>query len=322
MDMEMIQFHPTVFPKGQGLLISEATLREGAEIIDEKGEPVLESKALTREKICLAMRQATQNGGGALSLDLRRIGKEKLASRFPQTLELAKTVAGIDVTKEPIPIRPVAHRAMGGIETDADGATSVPGLFAVGECACNGLNGAGRLAGNTLTEALVFGRIVGERAARHAKGAPVKGFPGSKLSDEEKRLAALTSGNSSGDSAGKIHSELGHVMNDKVGLVRDGAGLRDALERIQSLKERHRKIKLSNSSRIYNYALTSALELGSMLNLAEAVTLAAQARAESRGAHRRADFPERDDQNWRCHTVVRLAQGSPRLEKRPVAGGA
>ncbi len=322
MDMEMIQFHPTVFPKGQGLLISEATLREGAEIINEKGEPVLESKALTREKICLAMRQATQNGSGALSLDLRRIGKEKLASRFPQTLELAKTVAGIDVTKEPIPIRPVAHRPMGGIETDADGATSVPGMFAVGECACSGLNGAGRLAGNTLTEALVFGRKVGETATRHAKGAPVKGFPGSKLSDEEKRLAALTSGNFSGDSAGKIHSELGQLMNDKVGLVRDGAGLREALERIQSLKERHRKIKLSNSSRIYNYALTSALELGSMLNLAEAVALAAQARSESRGAHRRADFPERDDQNWRCHTVVSLAQGSPQVEKKPVAGGA
>ena len=316
-DMEMIQFHPTV--SRQGLLISEATLREGAEIINEKGEPVLQSKALTREKICQMMRRATHNGSGALALDLRPIGKEKMISRFPQAQELARTVAGLDITKEPVPIRPAAHRPMGGIETNADGATSVPGLFAAGECASSGLNGAGRLAGNTLTEALVFGRKVGEAAARHAKGASVKGFPGSKLSDEEKRLAALASGSSPGDSAGKIHSELGQLMNDKVGLVRDAAGLSEALKRIRSLKERYAKIKIGNQSRIYNYALTGCLELGSMLNLAEVVARSAQARNESRGAHRRADFPERDDQNWRCHSVASLAHGSPRLEKKPVA---
>jgi succinate dehydrogenase/fumarate reductase flavoprotein subunit len=266
------------------------------------------------------MRHATRNGSGALSLDLRPIGKEKMISRFPQAHELVRTVAGLDITKEPVPIRPVAHRPMGGIETKADGATAIPGLFAVGECACNGLNGAGRLAGNTLTEAVLFGRKVGEAAAGYAKSAPVKGFPGSKLSDEEKRLAALVSGKSAGDSAGKIHSELGSLMNEKVGLVRDGAGLSEALARIQELKERCRKIKIGNLSRIYNYALTSTLELGSMLNLAEIVALSAQARNESRGAHRRADFPERDDQNWSCHSVVSLAQGAAKLEKRPVAG--
>jgi succinate dehydrogenase / fumarate reductase flavoprotein subunit len=320
MDMEMVQFHPTVFPKRQALLITEAVLREGAEILNPKGEAVLESKVLPREKLCSLLRQATQNGGGSITLDLRPIGREKLISRFPHTNELVRSVAGLDITKEPVPISPVAHRPIGGIETNSEGATSIPGLFAVGECACGGLNGAGRLAGNTLTEALVFGRRVGEAAAAYAKGAPVKGSASAKLSDEEKRLAAITSAESSGDSAGKIHAELGQLMNEKAGLVRDGAGLGEALERIRTLRERYGKLRVGNASRIYNYALTSYLELGSMLNLAEAVVLAAQARTESRGAHHRTDFPERDDKNWRCHTLLSIIDGSPKVEKRPVAG--
>jgi succinate dehydrogenase/fumarate reductase flavoprotein subunit len=218
-----------------------------------------------------------------------------------------------------IPIRPVAHRPMGGIETSANGETSIAGLFAVGECACNGLNGAGRLAGNTLTEAVVFGRRVGEAASRYAKGAPKKNFPAGKLTDEEKQLAALTSGSSSGDSLGKIHSELGQLMNQKVGLNRDAKGLQEALDGIKQLKERHQKISVRNTSKIYNYELTTGLELGAMLALAEVVTLSAQARAESRGAHRRSDFPNPDDQNWKHHTAVKLTQGSVQVEKRPVA---
>ncbi len=318
MDMEMIQFHPTVFPKNQSLLITEAALGEGAEIINEKGEALERSKGIPREKICFSIYNALQNGSGSVFIDLRRIGKEKLLSRFPQTHELVRAVAGLDATKEPVPIRPVAHRPMGGIETNANGETSIAGLFAVGECACNGLNGAGRLAGNTLTEAVVFGRRVGEAASKYVKSASKKSFPGAKLADEEKRLATLTSGNSSGDSLGKIHSELGQLMNEKVGLVRDRTGLQEAMERIQTLKERYRKIKVRNQSRVYNYELTTHLEVGSMLNLAEVVTLAAQSRTESRGAHRRADFPERDDGNWKSHTLVSLVRGSAQVQKKPV----
>jgi succinate dehydrogenase/fumarate reductase flavoprotein subunit len=320
MDMEMIQFHPTVFPGNQGLLITEATLGEGAEIVNQKGEPIPKSKGVPREQICLSIHEAVQNGSGSISLDLRPIGKERLLSRFPQTHELVRAVAGLDITTEPVPIRPAAHRPMGGIETNTVGETSIAGLFAVGECACNGLNGAGRLAGNALTEAAVFGRRVGEAAAAYAKTAPKKSFPAARLSDEEKRLAAITSGDSSGNSLGKIHSELGQLMNEKVGLVRDRAGLQEALDRIRSLKERYRKIRVRNPSRIYNYELTTHLEVGSMLNLGEIVTLAAQTRTESRGAHRRADFPQRDDKNWRCHTLASLVQGSPQLQKKPVVG--
>lgn len=319
MDMEMVQYHPTVFPKGPGLLITEAALAEGAEVVNSKGEPVLESKFLPRAKLCLSIYRAAQNGE-PIFLDLRPIGKEKLARRFPQTVELARTVAGIDITKETIPIRPAAHRPMGGIETDGQGETSLKGLFAVGECAANGLNGAGRLSGNTLAEAVVFGRKVGESAARYAQTTPKKSFPLARLSDEEKRLSAISGGDSSADSLGKIHGELGRLMDEKVGLVREASGLKEALREISSLQERYAKLRVRNSSRVYNYELTSYLELGSMLNIAQIVTLSAQGRAESRGAHCRADFPDRDDQNWKHHTVIGLVGEGPRLEKKPVAG--
>jgi succinate dehydrogenase / fumarate reductase flavoprotein subunit len=319
MDMEMVQFHPTVFPKGQGLLITEATLSEGAEIVNQKGEAIQKSKGIPRDKLCLSISKAMQNGDGSIFLDVRPMGKEKILARFPQTHELVRAVAGLDITKELVPIRPSAHRPMGGIETNASGVTSIAGLFAVGECACNGLNGAGRLAGNTLTEAVVFGRRVGEAAARYAKTVSKKSLPTAKLTDEEKRLTRLISGDASGDSSGKIHSELGQLMNEKVGLVRDGTGLKEARDQIQKLKERYQRLRVRNSSRIYNYDLTTYLEVGSMLTLAEVVMLSAQDRTESRGAHRRADFPETDNNNWKGHSTVRLVQGSPQVEKKPVA---
>jgi succinate dehydrogenase / fumarate reductase, flavoprotein subunit len=321
MDMEMIQFHPTVFPKKQGLLITEAALSEGAVIVDQKGGTITDPRGIPRHKICLSIHHAMQNGGGTVSLDLRPIGKEKLRTSFPQTQESLRTVAGLDVTKDLVPVRPVAHRPMGGIETNAAGETSIAGLFAVGECACNGLNGAGRLAGNTLSEAMVFGRTVGEAAAKYATGGSKRNFPTAILADQEKRLATISSGDSSKDTLGKIHGELGSLMNEKVGLIRNHTGLQEALGQIQSLKDRYSKLRVKNPSRIYNYELTSYLELGSMLTLAEVVTLSAQARAESRGAHQRADFPERDDTNWKSHTLVSFVGGSGQLQKKPVAAG-
>ena len=318
MDMEMIQFHPLVFPKKHGLLITEAALNAGALIVNQKGESITDLKGMPRHKICLSIHRAIQNGGGGVSLDLRPIGKEKLRDYFPQTQESLRTVAGLDITKDLVPIRPLAHRPIGGIETNAAGETSVPGLFAVGECACNGLNGAGRLAGNALTEAVVFGRRAGETAAKHATAGSKKSFPAVKVADEEKQLARIFSAEPSKDSLGKIHSELGQLMNEKVGLIRSGTGLQEASGQIQSLKDRYSRLRVKNPSRIYNYELTSYLELGSMLTLAEVVALAAGARAESRGAHQRADFSERDDTNWKSHTLVSFVGGSGQLQKKPV----
>jgi succinate dehydrogenase / fumarate reductase flavoprotein subunit len=319
MDMEMVQFHPTVFPKGQGLLITEATLGSGAQIVNQQGAAIQVAKDAPRGKLSLSISQAAQNGAGSAFLDLKPIGKDKILSFFPQTHELLRSVAGLDCTKDLVPIHPVAHRPMGGIEVKASGETSIAGLFAVGECACNGLNGAGRLAGNTLTEAVIFGKRVGEAAAAYAKAAVKKNFPAAKLADEEKTLAALASGDSSQDSLSAVHAELGGLMNEKVGLIRDAGGLTQALDRIARLKERYQKIKVRNTGRIYNYELTTHLELGAMLILAEIVARSAQARTESRGAHYRIDFPNRDDANWKSHTVAKLSQGSTQLDKNPVA---
>src|SRR5215467_3608978 len=318
MDMEMVQFHPTVFPKGQGLLITEAALASGAQIVNQQGAPVQIDKSSPRGKLSLAISDAIQSGDG-LFLDLKPIGKEKILSSFPQTNELVKSVAGLDSTKDLIPIRPVAHRPMGGIETNASGATAIAGLFAVGECAANGLNGAGRLAGNTLTEAVVFGKKVGEAAAAYAKSSAKKNFPAAKVADEEKRLGVLIYDNSAEDSLAKVRAELGKLMNEKVGLVRDAGGLQEALSGIKSLQERHQKIKVRNAGRIYNYELTTHLEVGSMLTLAEVVARSAQARSESRGGHNRKDCPTTDNVNWKSHTITKLAQGSAQIDKKPVA---
>ena len=319
MDMEMVQFHPTVFPRGQGLLITEATLGSGAQIVNQQGAPIQIAKGTPRGKLCLEIVKAGQNGDGSTYLDLKPMGKEKIFSYFPQTHELLRSVAGLDSTKDLIPIHPVAHRPMGGIETDASGKASLAGLFAVGECACNGLNGAGRLAGSALTEAVVFGKKVGEAAAAYAKSAVKKTFPAAKLAEQEKKLAALSSGDSSGDTLGSVRAELGRLMNEHVGLSRDAGGMRAALAGIKKLQERHRKLGVRNSSKIYNYELTGHMEVGAMLTLAEVVALSAQARQESRGAHYRKDFPAADDANWKSHTVVRLSQGAAQIDNKPVA---
>jgi succinate dehydrogenase / fumarate reductase, flavoprotein subunit len=321
MDMEMIQFHPTVFPGGNGLLITEAALADGAEIMNQKGEPIIQFKFDPREKLALSIVKALQNGNDSAALDMRPIGPAKLAARFPQTRELVNAVAGLDVAKQPIPIFPAAHRPIGGIETGLNGATSVQGLFAAGECACNGVNGAGRLAGNTLTEALVFGRRAGEAAAAYARSAARKNPPASRLNDEERRLAAFNSGGSAqtpANSALRIHAELGRLMNDKVGLMRDKSSLQSALDEVGKLKAHHAQLRVGNSSRIYNYELTTYLEIGAMLNLAELVITACQTRTESRGAHYRTDFAARDDAQWSRHTILAQGNGVARTETKPV----
>jgi len=322
MDMEMIQFHPTVFPGGPGLLITEAALAEGGEIVNQNGDAIVAAKFEPREKLSRSICQTLQYGAGSAFLDLRPLGKDKLASGLPQTCELVAAVAGLDASKQIVPIYPSAHRSIGGIETDADGRTSINGLFAAGECACNGLNGAGRLAGNTLSEAMVFGRRAGEAAASHARAEQRKNPLRSRRDDEERRLSSLTDPGpapAGADSPLKLYGELAKLMNDKVGLVRDNSSLQAALDQVRTLKERHARIRLRNSSRVYNSELTSYLEVGSLLNLAELVTMAAQARTESRGAHYRSDFPRRDDSQWNRHTIVSQVDGAPRIDIKPAA---
>lgn len=316
MNLEMVQFHPLVYPGGNALMITEAVLAEGGQVVTGDGQPIANLAGATRDKICLAIQQAS--AGGAVSLDLTMIGSQKLRARFPQTVELLRTVAGLDPAKDLIPIRPVAHRPVGGIEANTAGQTPMHGLFACGECACTGLNGAGRLAGNVLTEAVVFGARAGEAAAAYAKSASAASFPAGRLDEEKKRLEALVSTEKSDDTAGRIHAELGALMDRSTGAMRDAAGLQAARDQIHALKERYARLRVRNQSAIYNYELVAYLELGSMLNLAEALVVAAAARKESRGAHRRSDHPARDDRTGISHTVVTLVQGAPQADSRPV----
>ena len=316
-DLEMVQFHPTVYSDTRTALISEATLGEGAKLVNAEGETLVNATGLSRAQLAAEVYKAGHNGGGPVSLDLRPVGN--LASRFPGALEVVKSMAGLDATQSPVPVRPVAHRPMGGIETNAAGETSVAGLFAVGECAHNGLNGAGRLPGNTLTEAVVFGKRVGEAAAAHAKSAGAGDAGGGRAAQDGERVAEITSGGSSGDTMGAIHRELGELMNANLGVTRADAGLAEAQDKIRALQQRHAALRVNNKSRIYNYALTGYIELGNLLKLAEATALAARGRAESRGAHLRSDHPEKDDSNWKAHTVVRSQDGSPTLDTRPVS---
>jgi succinate dehydrogenase / fumarate reductase, flavoprotein subunit len=321
MDVEMVQFHPTVFPGGPGLLITEAALAEGGQIVNQQGQPIIEANFEPREKLSRSIYQILQNGSGSAFLDLRPIGA-KLASTLPQTCELVAAVAGVDASKQAIPIYPAAHRSIGGIETDEVGRTSLNGLFAAGECACNGLNGAGRLAGNTLIEALVFGRRAGEAAAGWARTEQRKNPLASRLNDEERGLSTLVNpspADPEADSPLKLQAELGKLMNDKVGLARNSSSLQTALDQLNALKDRYRAIRLRNTSRIYNSELTSYLELGSLLNIGELVVMAAQARMESRGAHYRTDFPERNDSQWSRHTIVSEVDGRPYVGTKSVA---
>jgi succinate dehydrogenase/fumarate reductase flavoprotein subunit len=319
-DLEMVQFHPLVFPGGNALMISEAVLAEGAQVVTGEGQPIADLSGATRDKICVAILAALQNGATAVSLDLTSIGAQKLKARLPQTCELIRNVTGLDPAKDLIPIRPVAHRPIGGIDTNVSGQTAMHGLYAAGECACTGLDGAGRLAGNILTEAVVFGARAGEAAAAWAKSAPPKVFPAGRLDEEKKRLEALVSSGKSEDTAGKIHAELGRLMSGSAGAVRDAGGLQAARSQIHALKERYGGLRVRNESAIYNYELVAYLELGAMLNLAEAVVVAAQARNESRGAHRRSDYPARDDRVGLCHSMVTLVQGAPQADTKPVVG--
>ncbi len=316
-DLEMVQFHPTVYSAAQTVLISEATLSEGARLVNAGGDPLLDAAGLSRAQLAAEIHKAGRNGDGPVSLDLRPV--ENLTSRFPAAAELVKVMAGLDVTRDPVPVQPVAHRPMGGIETNAAGETSVAGLYAVGECAHNGLNGAARLPGNTLTEAVVFGKRVGEAAAGHAKAAGARDGDGSGASADGERLSGITSGRSTDDTMGAIHRELGELMNANLGVARTEAGLAEAREKIGALQQRHAALRVNNKSRIYNYALTGYIELGNLLKLAEATALAARGRAESRGAHLRSDHPEKDDSKWKAHTVVRSQDGAPKLDTRAVS---
>jgi len=337
-DMEFVQYHPTGLP-GTGILITEATRGEGGYVRNKDGERFLverdygvgtKAELGPRDMISRAIVQEIEAGRGVegaygehVHLDLTHLGEEKIMSRLPFVRELARTYAGVDPVYEPIPIRPVVHYMMGGVDTDVTGATPMPGLYAAGEVACASLNGANRLGSNSLTECLVFGAAAGCNALDHARGCSDADEASARqvAEAEEARIDALRGSSGSEQIAG-LRNEMNVAMESGCGVYRMQDTMHAAVAKLQELKQRAADLDLSDGSRVFNTELIAALELVNMLDVAESVANSAAQRTESRGAHTCRDYETRDDQNWLHHTLCYYGEGgTPRIDKSEVALG-
>jgi succinate dehydrogenase / fumarate reductase flavoprotein subunit len=331
-DLEFVQFHPTgLVPSG--ILITEAARGEGGYLRNAQGKRFMQEYAGERMELAprdIVSRSETveiEEGRGvpgpegipSINLDLTHLGADLINEKLPMIREVAIRLVNIDPINEPIPIKPAAHYFMGGIHTDIDGATTVPGIWAAGEAACGSLHGANRLGANSTGECLVWGKVTGDRAVRYT--ATMKAFPElhgeAKLKEEESRIFRRF--NVTGkESAFVLRRELQKVMDEEAGVFRTGEGLEKALNRIRELKKLVPDIQVKDGSRIYNTDLLSAIEVENLLDLAEVIVVGAIARTESRGAHSRRDFPKRDDENWLRHTLVSYTPSGPEIEYIPV----
>ncbi|MCE2390362.1 MAG: FAD-binding protein [Proteobacteria bacterium] len=335
-DMEFVQYHPTGLP-GTGILITEASRGEGGHLKNKHGERFLveydygvgdRAELGPRDMISRAEILEFEAGRGLrgpygdyVHLDLRHLGEQKIDQRIPFVRELARNYVGIDPVWEPIPVRPVVHYMMGGVDTDVDGATpGVEGLYAAGEVACVSINGANRLGSNSLPECLVFGKRSGEAAVAYAsQGAsegPREALVG-QAQAEEARLDALRH-KVGGEKIAQIRRELNSAMEQGCGVFREEDSMAACVDSVRQLKGRYADIGIGDSSRIFNTEIVQALELGNLLDVAEAVAVGALARRESRGAHTRRDYPERNDADYLRHSLVRFAADGPRLDYRDV----
>ncbi len=336
-DMEMWQFHPTGI-YGAGTLVTEGCRGEGGYLINKDGERFMERYAPNakdlagRDVVARSMVLEILEGRGCgpegdhVYLKLDHLGEEVLESRLPGICELSRTFAHADPVKEPIPVVPTCHYMMGGIPTnvhgqaltiDADGNDQVvPGLYACGEVACVSVHGANRLGGNSLLDLVVFGRASGlfiESALR--EGIDLR-EPSSDDIDEAARGLRRINDSSSGEKAADLRKELQNVMQNHFGVFRKGDFMREGIEKLAGLRERIANVHLEDKTRAFNTARLEALELQNLFEVAEATAVAAEQRTESRGAHAREDFQERDDENWLCHSLY--FPGERRVGKRAV----
>ena len=333
-DMEMVQFHPTGLPF-TGILITEAVRGEGGYLFNNQGERFLKRYVPNkmelgpRDIISRAMITEFEAGRGFegphgkyMHLDVRHLGEDVIDRKLPFMRELGREFMGIDIVHDPIPVRPVQHYMMGGVDSDISGATPVLGLYAAGECANVGLNGGNRLGSNSLSECLVFGAAAGRAAAYYASSAkPVTANPvDAMLWDEARRVETEYLEKKTGtERIAVIREEMQKEMDTGAGVFRDRDGLSRLARNLGGLRDRFERIKIDDSSRTFNTEVLAALELDFMLEVSTAIAFSALAREESRGAHARRDFPERDDAKFLKHTLAfRTNALAPRLEYRDV----
>ncbi len=329
-DMEFVQYHPTGLP-GTGILMTEASRGEGGYLVNNQGRRFLEDYIPTkmelgpRDILSRAIMQEFEKGhafqgpyGEYVHLDVRHLGERTIDEKLPFVRELAEKFVGIDPVHEPIPVRPVVHYMMGGVDTDVVGKTRLDGLYAAGETACVSINGANRLGSNSLTECVVFGARVGRQAAQDAlEAAMPSANPLAQLAEEEQdRLVAsyLDKQHEGGHRIAAIRTDLQKAMERGVGVYRSEQSLKEALEEVRGLSARFRDVALDDRDRAFNTELVTALELGNMLDVAETVVASALDRQESRGSHTRRDYPERDDEHYLKHTLAFATPEGPRIE--------
>jgi fumarate reductase flavoprotein subunit len=340
-DMEFVQYHPTGLPF-TGILITEAARSEGGWMLNKDGyrylqdydlgtpepTPVKRSMELgPRDRLSQAFVSELEKGrtvetphGHVVHLDIRHLGEKTIDAKIPFVRELCLKYENLDPVRELIPVRPVIHYMMGGVHTDIDGATPLPGLYAAGEVACVSINGANRLGSNSLTELLVFGARAGKQAAAFAAAQPEPG--GGILAqalDEERRLGEVLLGRSAGtEKISTLRDEMQAAMERGAGIYRDAAGLEAAAGTIAELKDRFKNVGLEDRSLTFNTERVAWLELSNMLDLAEAIIASGLRRRESRGAHQRTDFPDRDDNDYLAHSLAHHHEDGPWIEHLPV----
>ena len=326
MDMEMVQYHPTTL-KSNGALMSEGARGEGAYLINSEGERFMERYApnmmeLASRDVVSRSEQTEINEGrgvnGCLFLDCRHLSEKLINEKLSQIRDLARDFANIDMAKEPVPISPGMHYQMGGIKTDVDGVTPVPGLYAAGECACVSVHGGNRLGANSLLDTLVFGR----RAGLHASDASRRNSDVSRddSAADRERLAIQDMLDRDGGSEpfARIRLEIGQTLNEHMAVFRTQDGMEAALAKLRELNDRYSRVRIDDRGKTFNTNLIFTLELGFMLECAEAIALSALERKESRGAHYRVDMPERDDRNWLKHVLLTRSLEGPTVDYLPV----
>ncbi len=327
-DMEFVQFHPTTL-YGSNILISEGARGEGAYLVNSEGDRFMArfapqaNELAPRDIVARSIMKEIEAGlgfdGGYVHLDLRHLGAEKIKERLPGIRQIAMDFADLDPVEVPIPVQPGQHYSMGGIDVGIDGETGVKGLYAVGECACISVHGANRLGGNSLLDTLVFGKKVGKKACNERNGEHVSAVK-DVMSREINRLQGLL--NNKGEGFATLMSEMKKTMFDRFGIFRDEDSMNEGLRSLNDLGKRYKQIVVKGSGKVFNQSLVRVLELGYMLDIAEVVAVSAIERKESRGSHFRTDFPDRSDDQYLKHTLIKTDKGQKRsIDFSPVKLG-
>jgi succinate dehydrogenase / fumarate reductase flavoprotein subunit len=322
MDMEMVQYHPTTLA-GNGLLITEGARGEGAHLYNAQGERFMEKYApnkmeLASRDVVSRAEQTEINEGrgfpdGTVALDITVVPRKRIHEALREIVNVGRDFAGVDITTEPIHIKPGNHYTMGGVKTDVDGLTSIPGLYAAGEVACVSVHGGNRLGANSLLDTLIFGRRSGHHAANVAKSKRLPSADYAFLKDEERGLQEIVRRERTGRRVSEIKAELGATMDKYAAVFRDEDGLRQALEIVRRLKEESKDVAIDDKGSVFNQDLLGAVELGFMLDNAECIVVGALERKESRGAQYRTDFPERNDEEWLKHIDLEVDGDGPKV---------